>query len=74
MVDVALNPENMGDGALDPELLKKKYEETLEERAAANQPEDFSDIVAEHAQKMSSKTRFRVAKRVLKKRISSSEL
>ncbi|TPX47185.1 hypothetical protein SeMB42_g01453 [Synchytrium endobioticum] len=57
MVEVALNPEDMGDGALDPELLKKKYEETLEERAAANQPEDFSDMVAEHAQKMSSKKR-----------------
>ena len=56
-VEVALNPEDMGEGSLDPELLKKRYEESLEERAAANQKEDFSDMVAEHAQKMATKKR-----------------
>ncbi|TPX31144.1 hypothetical protein SmJEL517_g05463 [Synchytrium microbalum] len=56
-VEVALNPEDMmtENGVLDSELLKKRYEETLEERAAANPKEDFSDLVAEHAQKQSKK-------------------
>lgn len=55
-IEVALNPEDLTEG-LDNETLKRKFdlEQSAVKAQAAAQQEDFSDLVAEHAQKQAKK-------------------
>jgi splicing factor 3B subunit 2 len=49
-VEVTLDADDLEDGALDDEgVIRAAYEKTVAAKKAAEAPEDFSDMVAEHA-------------------------
>jgi splicing factor 3B subunit 2 len=51
-VDITLNPSEVEDmDTLSDDLLKKKFEQRMQEKADAEKGEDMSDIVAEQARK-----------------------
>jgi splicing factor 3B subunit 2 len=54
-VNLAFNPEDL-DG-LDEATLKRKYEEEIENKTNVVRGEDFSDMVAEHAEKQQGRKR-----------------
>lgn len=51
-IDLAINPEELEEG-LDEDSLRRRYEEGTQ--AARGDQEDFSDLVAEHAQKQAKR-------------------
>ncbi|KAI9098091.1 hypothetical protein DFS34DRAFT_98345 [Phlyctochytrium arcticum] len=53
-VEVSLNPEDLQEG-LDEDTIKRKYDQQLNVSKAETAKEDFSDMVAEHAQKQNAK-------------------
>ncbi len=57
-VEVALDPEELAASALDPEALRRKYEQHATQASSSSSAvarEDFSDLVAEHAGKQAAK-------------------
>lgn len=51
-LDITLNPSEVEDmDTLSDDLLKKKWEQKMQEKADAAKGEDMSDIVAENARK-----------------------
>ncbi|KAI9021236.1 hypothetical protein DFJ74DRAFT_672359 [Hyaloraphidium curvatum] len=51
-VDLAFNPEDLEEG-LDEDAIRRKYDES--QQASRGEEEDFSDLVAEHAQKQAKR-------------------
>lgn len=48
-VEVALDPSELEEGALDSNQMAAKYEQTLRQQSGGNPHEDLSDMVAEYA-------------------------
>ena len=53
-IEVALNPEELEEG-LDEDTVRRKYEQQMEMEKESQVKEDFSDMVAEHAQRQAKK-------------------
>ena len=53
-IEVALNPEELEEG-LDEDTVRRKYEQQMEMEKESQAKEDFSDMVAEHAQRQAKK-------------------
>ena len=54
-IEVALDPSELEQGALDPASMTAKYEQTMKEQSSHLAKEDLSDMVAEHAARQKRK-------------------